>query len=320
MTESAVGRPGTAVLDRADPAVPDEVGTTGPDRAGTAGPTRPLRLRGRPPYGYQVLRPAEGSGGVIRLEPDLASAPVVRRIFAEYVTGSGLQAIAEGLTSDSVSCPSAHDPSRNPHHDGVAWSKGAVRAILVNRRYAGGEAGGYPPLVEADVYDRAQQAFAARRRGQARQDGADRVYVFRGLLRCGSCRRLMQGTWNNDEPYYRCRFPEKYASANRIAHPRNVYLRESRLLGPLDSWLAAACSPRQIGAQLHSATDAGAPGGYLEVLGRQLRASGDGTPAERARLYSWLGLRLIYSPTDPTVQAKVVLGRQRLVVTGQVPL
>jgi hypothetical protein len=26
--------------------------------------------------------------------------------------------------------------------------------------------------------------------------------------------------------YYRCRFPDQYAMANRLAHPRNVYPRE----------------------------------------------------------------------------------------------
>ena len=33
--------------------------------------------------------------------------------------------------------PSAHDPARNRHRCGVAWSKNAVRAILMNPRYTG---------------------------------------------------------------------------------------------------------------------------------------------------------------------------------------
>jgi site-specific DNA recombinase len=289
----------------------------------TAAQTRPLRLRGRPPYGYRVLRPAGDPAGA-RLEPDGCSAPVVRRIFAEYLSGRGLQAIAEGLTADAVSCPSAHDRTRNPHHEGVAWSKGAVRAILVNRRYTGVlRATGtdpvlteraYPPLVEPETYERVQQTFAAKWHGQARGDRAERVYVFRGLLRCGWCRRLMQGTWNNDEPYYRCRFPEEYASANRIAHPRNVYLRESRLVDPLHGWLTGACAPRRVGDQLRPGD-----GGYLELLGRQLRTLAAQDPAERARRYEWLGLRLTYAPAGSSVRAKVLLGGT-LPVTGEIPL
>src|SRR5260370_24070887 len=49
----------------------------------------------------------------------------------------GLYAIAEHLTRDGIACPSAHDPARNSHRCGVAWSKYAIRAILTNPRYTG---------------------------------------------------------------------------------------------------------------------------------------------------------------------------------------
>ena len=41
-------------------------------------------------------------------------------------------AIAEGLTRDGISSLSVHDPARNSHRVGVAWPKGAVRAIVTN--------------------------------------------------------------------------------------------------------------------------------------------------------------------------------------------
>lgn len=71
------------------------------------------------------------------LEPDPVAAPVVRRIFAEYLDGMGIFAIAEGLTRHGIPCPSAHDPARNRHRSGAAWSKAAIRAILMNPRYTG---------------------------------------------------------------------------------------------------------------------------------------------------------------------------------------
>ena len=64
------------------------------------------------------------------LDPE--AAPVVRRIFSEFIAGHGFYAIAEGLTRDGIPCPSAHDPARNRHRCGIAWNKFAVRAILVN--------------------------------------------------------------------------------------------------------------------------------------------------------------------------------------------
>ncbi|MGO8887764.1 MAG: recombinase family protein [Streptosporangiaceae bacterium] len=71
------------------------------------------------------------------LAPDPQTADVVRRIFADYLAGRGVKAIAEALTADGIPSPSAYDPARNPHRCGIAWSWGAVTAILGNPRYTG---------------------------------------------------------------------------------------------------------------------------------------------------------------------------------------
>ena len=55
----------------------------------------------------------------------------------------------------------------------------------------------------------------------------------------------MQGQQNHGAPYYRCRFPDEYALANRLHHPRNVYLREDALLPALDGWLGCYFSPHR---------------------------------------------------------------------------
>jgi hypothetical protein len=290
------------------------------------------RLRGRPPYGYQVVLVSRPDGPAHVLAPDGRTAPVVQRIFADYLAGHGLQRIAEGLTADTVPCPSAHDRSRNPHHGGFAWSKGAVRAILVNPRYTGlakwnGVEQGcrqpdpaYEPLIEPSVFHRVQQEFAAKR--HARSEGPQRglrAYVFRGLLRCGICNRLMQGAWNNDEAYYRCRVPEEYATANRIAHPRNVYVRERRLQPALDSWLTTTFAPARLvelvragRGPLGEAADAG----LTAALSRAVRGLREARPAERANTYAALRLRLVYSPPQQLVRVKIVLGPAQVAVRG----
>jgi DNA invertase Pin-like site-specific DNA recombinase len=104
-------------------------------------------LGGRPPYGYLLAdagahpNPGKAADGkrLHRLEPDPIAAPVVRRIFDEYVRGKGWYAIAEVLTADGIPSPSAHDPGRNRHRASShgAWSKSAVRAIVSNPRYTG---------------------------------------------------------------------------------------------------------------------------------------------------------------------------------------
>jgi DNA invertase Pin-like site-specific DNA recombinase len=79
-------------------------------------------LGGRPPYGYRLAdagphpNPAKAAQGtqLHRLEPDPVTAPIVQRIFSEYVAGRGMTTIARGLTNDGIACPSAYDRKRNP--------------------------------------------------------------------------------------------------------------------------------------------------------------------------------------------------------------
>ncbi len=71
--------------------------------------------------------------------PYPATAGMVRRIFREFLGGSGLRAIAKGLTVDGILSPTAADPGRNRHRlaNGPEWSFTAVRSILENARYTG---------------------------------------------------------------------------------------------------------------------------------------------------------------------------------------
>ncbi|WP_407659357.1 hypothetical protein [Jiangella rhizosphaerae] len=68
----------------------------------------------------------------------------------------------------------------------------------------------------------------------------------------------MQGQWNHDEAYYRCRYPQEDALANTIDHPRNIYLAERDVLPRLDDWLAQAFAPTRLETtidQLYEAQD-----------------------------------------------------------------
>jgi site-specific DNA recombinase len=254
-------------------------------------------LGGRPPYGYRLIdagphpNPAKAFDGkrLHRLGIDEPAAAVVRRIFAEFLAGFGIYAIAERLTADGIACPSAHDPDRNRHRSGIAWSKYAIRAILTNPRYTGRQVWNrqrkdevlidvhdvalghatkmrwndqdkwiyseeivHPPIIDNDVFKRAQDLLAARRgtRGPHKPHKSKHDYALHGLLFCGSCQRRMQGHWANAAPYYRCRFPAEYALANRVDHPLNVTLRQDRLLGPLDEWLARKFEPPRLAATI----------------------------------------------------------------------
>ncbi|MEU6646191.1 recombinase family protein [Saccharomonospora sp. NPDC046836] len=250
-------------------------------------------LGGRPPYGYRLAdaRPHPNPGKAAegrrlhRLEPDPAAAPVVRRIFTSYLVGQGLYSLAEDLTRDGIPCPSAHDPERNTHRCGTAWSKGAIRTILKNPRYTGHQVWNrqrkderlldvdnvalghatklvwnnkdawisstdpvHEPLVDADTFARAQTLLAANGKGRNTRDRqrVKRTYGLRGLLLCGLCQRRMQGQYTRHQPYYRCRFPTEYGLANKVIHPRNVYLAERDILPTLDNWLVTLFAPHRL--------------------------------------------------------------------------
>ncbi len=255
-------------------------------------------LGGRPPYGYLIAdggphpNPAKAVDGkrLHVLVVDSVAGPVVQRIFSEYLCGRGIYAIAEGLTRDGISSPSAHDRARNSHRDGAAWAKSAVRAILINPRYTGHQvwnkqrkeevlldvedvALGYetklkwnaedkwvwseriahPPLVTRETFDRVHQIMFSRSRHNAPRDrvGAIHPYLLRGRVDCVLCERKMGSQWSHEEAYYRCRYPEEYALANKIGHPRNVLFREADVIPHLDRWLARSFAPGHRAATIH---------------------------------------------------------------------
>jgi site-specific DNA recombinase len=249
-------------------------------------------LGGRPPYGYRLVdagpHPHPGKAAVgarlHRLEPDPATADVVARIFELFLADHGYYAIAEQLTAEGISSPAGYDRVRNPHRQGRAWAKSAVRAILRNPRYTGYEVWGrqrrdevlldvndvaaghvsrmrwndadrwvwsaqptHQPLVDQTTFQAVQARIATRSPHSPRTPRATpRPYLLRGRLHCTLCQRRLQGQWIRGEAYYRCRYPAEYAAASGFDHPKSVYLREVDLVGRLDDWLAELFSPANL--------------------------------------------------------------------------
>jgi site-specific DNA recombinase len=250
-------------------------------------------LGGRPPYVYRITdagphpNPAKAADGkrLHKLELDPEAAPVVERIFAEFIAGSGFYAIAEGLTRDDLPSPSAHDRARNKHRSGIAWNKFAVRAILINPRYTGFQVWNkqrkdevlidvedvalghtaklrwndsckwvwsdkmvHPPIIDRETFDQVQVMVGGRATNPAthKPHRARHPYALRGCVWCGLCGRRMQSHWVHGDPYYRCRFASEYALANHIKHPLSVSLREDMIIGQVDSWLAREFAPHRL--------------------------------------------------------------------------
>jgi site-specific DNA recombinase len=227
-------------------------------------------LGGRPPYGYRLAdagphpNKAHAAWGrrAWKLEPDPGTAPVVQWIFARRLAGHSLARITRALTEAGIPCPSAADPGRNAHRAGERWSLTTVRAILANPRYTGRQVWNRQPTA-MELIDPAntglghrevqrwglpdgwvisarpahpalvsEEDFIAVQGIRAQRDGTDpgRCYQLAGLLRCGICGRRAESCWSNNQPAYRCRHGYSSASTHDPARPKNLYIREDRIL------------------------------------------------------------------------------------------
>jgi site-specific DNA recombinase len=245
-------------------------------------------LGGRPPYGYRLVdagphpNKAHAAWGrrAHRLDPDPATAPTVRWIFAQRLAGHSVARIARALNEAGVPCPSAADPGRNTHRSGTAWTLGAVTTILENPRYTGRQVRNrqrtdselvdpanvtlghksvqrwnlpdgwvisnrpaHPALVSEADFIAAQDVNATR--GPVPHDKPVlRRYLLAGLLSRGLCgRRRMESAWSNGKPAYRCRHGHTSAMAPDPARPKNSYIREDKLLPHLPALHLLLTSP-----------------------------------------------------------------------------
>lgn len=110
------------------------------------------------PYGYAWA-------GELSIVPS-SQAPIVIRIFAEFLAGSTLLAIATGLDADGV-----------PTAAGGKWDGNTVRYILGNGAYAGlAQYDGdetisqqFAKIISTETYENAQQRLATLRRGKPKK-------------------------------------------------------------------------------------------------------------------------------------------------------
>ncbi len=138
------------------------------------------------PFGYMI------QSGITQPSPQEADA--VKRIFAQYLAGTSLLAIAEHMTT--------HGPRYHPHTP--VWNKNMVKRILENAKYTGTD--GYPPLVPDEDF------AAAQRQRSDRNTYAPLVVEIRPLLSktvCAQCGgRLARGTRSHGRVYWRCQDPD----------------------------------------------------------------------------------------------------------------
>jgi len=143
------------------------------------------RPHGRLPYGYlREYAATSRKPELVRQYPHPTTGPVVGRIFAGYLAGTGTRSIATGLNADGIAAPK-----------GGRWDDVAVRRVLRNPAYAGRRIhngvmidtvwDGWEPIVDGETFDRVQARLDRQGERQVRQTATARLLT--GVARCGVC-------------------------------------------------------------------------------------------------------------------------------------
>lgn len=151
---------------------------------------------GSPPYGYANVN------GEMVIVPE--EAEIIKRIFAECLSGKGGSIIAKGLNRDNI-------PARRGNH----WSPGTVIEMLRNEKYKGdvlfqktytdsnfnrhinnGEKDQFycknhhEPIISREVFSKAQKLIAERAKNRNKSIAKNTYqnrYVLSGRIICGEC-------------------------------------------------------------------------------------------------------------------------------------
>lgn len=153
------------------------------------------------PIGYKLV------DGKIKL--DEPKEAVVKRIFADYLSGASTSALAKQLTATGF--PNANSKA--------SWNHGSIGKILENVKYLGDEF--YPQMIGAELFEQVQKRRQERceQLGRSIQpNSTKRQHPFTGKLRCGECgefyRKYIEHCGRvSEKSFWKCK---RYIYKNRV--------------------------------------------------------------------------------------------------------
>ncbi len=142
-----------------------------------------------------------------RYEIDENTAPIVRKIYSDYISGIPLKKIADSLNNTGMRST-----------NGKPFSINSLRCILRNKAYIGqykwGDVvvpDGMPVLIDKTDFDLVQAKFAERSRSPrknvgVRNENATEDYWLTGHIECGKCHEPMHGVSGTSRHGYKCHY------------------------------------------------------------------------------------------------------------------
>ncbi len=165
-----------------------------------------------PPYGYTKIKSPDGKGFI--LSPDPVEAPIVQRIYSDYLAGLGSNIIAQNVEDDGIrsrsgnpwAASSIRDILKNPVYAGfIRWSykkelKQNTDGKLTKKRFKSNDCimvkGKHQALVSEESFAKVQALMRANNKNTSRHDRTLRNPLS-GLVYCKSCGKLMSRIGEN---------------------------------------------------------------------------------------------------------------------------
>lgn len=181
-----------------------------------------------PPYGYYL------EDGKLYIRKD-ETPSIVKRIFQEYIDGTGVDTIAKNLTLEGVPTPAQVINKKNA---GTEWMSNTIKIILSNPHYTGDLVqcrtttisvvstkrksvdrkeqkivkGTHELIIEKDVFKTAQKLMLERKKNLT----APKAHLFTNVAFCADCGR---GMWfRSDRKGYICGLYGRYGNEKCSSH------------------------------------------------------------------------------------------------------
>ena len=165
----------------------------------------------RTPYGYNRVMVQDGAKKRPKLEPDKATAPVVKRIFELADAGRGMLDITRVLNDEGIATAT-----------GKRWAKTGVHSILTNEVYTGTLVWGanakdestpvrvekaFPSIVPKAQFRRVNSLMRSRAPKITHPRRVGSSFLLSGLVRCKTCDTPLSGHFGKggQYAYYVCR-------------------------------------------------------------------------------------------------------------------
>ena len=193
------------------------------------------------PYGYRKLMVQDGAKKRPTLEPDPATSPIVKRIFALAEAGKGMLDITQTLNAEGIANPT-----------GRLWSKNGVHIILKNEVYTGALVWGttakdkaepvrveraFRGIVSKTQFRRVNKLMRSRALKKVHPRRVGSSYLLSGLVKCKTCNRVLSGrdSQSGQFSYYVCQSLMKRGSGACDAPRLNARRFEEMVVGQIRS-------------------------------------------------------------------------------------